>query len=355
MDLGVIADALINAFPTVSRLERMLLYRLNKSLERLTSANGLDAKVHDVLVDAEANGELSRLIVAARESNPGNGKLAALAETFPGAVTVAPARVLEGLIDRSRDFMDAEMFWGELGRAISRVCRVEVSVPGGYSTKGTGFLVGPSLVMTNYHVIEHLMGTESPHESVVLRFDYRRRASGELNEQGTTYQLDANEWLVDHSRYSKVDFENDPKSGLPAEDELDYALLRVAGAPGNDSVGKVALDPGPRGWFTPLRDVTLGSGEPLLILQHPMGSPLKLDVHHLEQSHSTRLRYTVNTDIGSSGSPVFDGRLRLVGLHHSGDPKLKPTYNEGIPFGAIWRLLSLRKLDHLLGQPLPKE
>lgn len=350
--LGVLADALVDAFPTVDRLERMLLYRANRHLESITTRSGVPTKVYDVLVDANSSGWLGDLVLAARESNPGNGKLARVAETFVGIPTVAPANELQGLVDRARGFMDAEAFYSGLGKAIAATCRVEVHLPGDERELGTGFLVGPDLVMTNYHVIEALVKGEADHQSVVLRFDYRRRAPGATPDRGTEYFL-APKWLVDSSPYSRFDLSPHTDSGVPGDEELDYALLRVDGTPGLDSVRKQTQDPGPRGWLTPERNVTPTGKDPLLILQHPDGAPLKLDVHNFQESRGTRLRYTVNTEHGSSGSPVFDGRLRLIALHHSGDARVKPAFNEGIPFGAIWRLLDRRSFGKLLGQPVP--
>jgi V8-like Glu-specific endopeptidase len=42
---------------------------------------------------------------------------------------------------------------------------------------------------------------------------------------------------------------------------------------------------------------------------------------------------------GSSGSPCFNARLELIGLHHAGDVAAQPTYNIAIPVRAI--------VDHL--------
>ena len=67
----------------------------------------------------------------------------------------------------------------------------------------------------------------------------------------------------------------------------------------------------------------------------------------------TRVRYTTRTEPGSSGSPCFDIDWNLVALHHSGDPKyaqfkVKPDWNEGIPFATIMRLLDKRGLTEQL-------
>jgi hypothetical protein len=100
-----------------------------------------------------------------------------------------------------------------------------------------------------------------------------------------------------------------------------------------------------RGWLrlpTMLPDLSLK--DPLLIVQHPDGAPLKLAIDtsaFLElNSNRTRMRYTTNTEPGSSGSPVFDLEWNLVALHHLGDPavdKLTPEFNQGVPLDIVRR------------------
>jgi hypothetical protein len=98
---------------------------------------------------------------------------------------------------------------------------------------------------------------------------------------------------------------------------------------------------------------------PLLILQHPDSAPLKLalDMSGVlgPNGNGTRVKYSVNTEGGSSGAPCFNTDWQLVALHHSGDPNFdpdhKPAYNEGIPIGAILALLTERGKRDLLGKP----
>jgi len=45
----------------------------------------------------------------------------------------------------------------------------------------------------------------------------------------------------------------------------------------------------------------------------------------------TRVRYDANSKAGSSGSPCFDGDLRLVALHHAHDPANTTTMEPGNP------------------------
>jgi hypothetical protein len=176
--------------------------------------------------------------------------------------------------------------------------------------------------------------------------------------QGKIYHVSTEngDWLIDYSPYSPVDLEPEPKSGLPEIDQLDYALLRVEGAPGDAGLGE-SPEPGApiRGWIAiPDTAYDFPSDTPLFIAQHPKGTPLKLalDTNAVIElnENQTRVTYRTNTDPGSSGSPVFDQNWNLVALHHSGDPdSIMPTYNEGIPLHAIASLLAQREFDHLLG------
>lgn len=81
---------------------------------------------------------------------------------------------------------------------------------------GTGFLLGPSAVLTNYHVIELVQQQLVSPANVILRFDYKQLADGVTVNAGTEYRLAA-DWLIDYSRYSPVDWQG----GEPQPDELD--------------------------------------------------------------------------------------------------------------------------------------
>ena len=38
---------------------------------------------------------------------------------------------------------------------------------------------------------------------------------------------------------------------------------------------------------------------------------------------------------GSSGSPLFNEKFELIGLHNMGDPRYIPKFNQGININAI--------------------
>ena len=65
-------------------------------------------------------------------------------------------------------------------------------------------------------------------------------------------------------------------------------------------------------------------------------------------ANRSRVRYSTNTESGSSGSPCFDQNWNLVALHHGGDPNFdvghRPEFNEGIPVDAIVTFLNRQGL-----------
>jgi hypothetical protein len=71
-------EALIDAFPDKSSLERMLSFRLNKNLNSIAGGNNLGEIVFQLITTAESQGWLPDLVRAARKSNPGNPRLLAL-------------------------------------------------------------------------------------------------------------------------------------------------------------------------------------------------------------------------------------------------------------------------------------
>jgi hypothetical protein len=312
------------------------------------------------LIDAsEREGWTDKLVVSAREFNPGNPSLTAFAQLI-GLAPSTPLE-LERIIRQNKGFLDVDAWLARVGRIEAQVCRVEIPLPGGASTNyGTGFLVAPDVVITNYHVAEPLIDGSALTDDAILRFDYKRTADGSTVQQGTEVRL-TTDWLIDKSPPSAMDGLPDPKSGAPKEDELDYALIRLARALGQEPIGGgAAPNAPPRGWIeVPDKAYGFPTNSTLFIVQHPDAEPIKIaqdeDAVIGLNENGTRVRYRTNTLPGSSGSPCFNIDWLLVALHHSGDSNYalghQPEYNEGIPFSAIRQLLQHRGLVSILGGP----
>ena len=320
-------------------------------------ADPLPIAAFKIIEGAQAEGWLDRLLIGAIATRPNRAEFAKVA-TELGLTAAGPnltngrpiggppakgaQKALEDIVRGHPTFINVEAFLASMSELQSRVCRIEAG-----PMAGTGFLIGPDLVMTNFHVMQRVIAGETLPDDVCLRFDFRQTPDGKTVRNGAVYRL-AGEWLVDKSPYSPMDLTEPPMTD-PAPTELDYCIMRLAEPAGEDGAGG-SRDPNAmkRGWIEASRETGSGNkNDDIFILQHPSGGPLRLAIgRHLGFNGSgTRLRYDADTLGGSSGSPVFNSDLKLIGLHHRGDPnadKLKMTaaFNQGIP---VTRIIALAK------------
>lgn len=257
--------------------------------------------------------------------------------------TKAAAPGLERNIKPNLAQLDLHIWIEKLARIERRVCRVEING----NAAGTGFLVGPNAVLTNWHVVQNAVSGNRI-EGVSCRFDYYRLVDN-ARHPGIPVMV-ADDGCVSHRPYSQAEMTAIPDKPEPTQDELDYALLRLAEPIGNADAGGQ-----PRGWLElPSGEVPLAARAALLIVQHPDGAPLKLaldtDAVIGLNEGKTRIRYSTNTEAGSSGSPCFDMDWHLAALHHYGDPAWQnPKYNQGIPIHLIRRKIESDGFSALLG------
>lgn len=354
--------ALLDAFD-LDRFDQMLYHQMNYRRERLAIGNNMESIVFRVIQRAEDESWTTELLQAARSMSPTNPELLAFAQQF-GLTPVTPSNtLLQRTIREANGLLDPFEWRKILGKRENQVCLIEIDF-GWPPVFGTGFLLAPNIVMTNYHVVENVINNNISPKNVKLKFDYRKMTDDSTKSiavnPGTVYALD-NNWLIDYSPCNPT--ENSLNIGFvePSVDELDYALLRVNGEPGNEPIGGETIN----GSRAPLRGsieilnqhYDFQPNSSLFILQHPNGEPLKLAIETQSviglNNSKTRVKYRTNTTRGSSGSPCFDGNWNLVALHHAGDPNFnsahKPEYNQGVPFQAIFDLLEKRKILPMLG------
>jgi hypothetical protein len=354
--------ALLDTFGAPNRTEQFLMHQLDKDINRIHAlVPGVDMNSvwFDVIAEAETFFWSGDLLLAARRVSPENSLLVEFARRFERGPEIQiegrPASVLEVEVVASNAMFSPAAWRSRLGVLEARVCQVEVD-----GQTGTGFLVGPSALMTNYHVLRPLLeGTVGP-DAVAARFDFRFDEAGAF-VPGTVYTL-ADDWCVDASPPSAVDEKPDQEGIFPEPENLDFAVVRLAPdaatglPPGKVPLGKPnPADPTPlpeRGCIPlPTVEHPFAKQTALHILQHPGGMPITLaldtsGVFEVDKvngtgfnGNRTRVRYRTNTGKGSSGSPCFDKDWNLVALHHAGDPnypKLKKAdYNQGVPISRI--------------------
>jgi S1-C subfamily serine protease len=317
-------DALVSAFRNYADLSMMVLYEMDVNLEHHVARGPMNQVTFELIQWAEAHGRLGDLIAGARAQVPGNPQLRQFAIEVALTSDAPPKGKLEAMVLESVPFQEVNRWRATMAQRERTVCRVEIPKGAGV---GTGLLVGPGVVLTNWHVAE-LLEEQSENEEAGVRFDYVVQPDGLSGSEGKFYSFSKN-CLIDSSGVT----------------DLDFALLRIDGDPGNETVGEEQK----RGWVK-VQPRELNVGEVLLVLQHPLATHLNLSAGTITAVNTLhkRVTYTANTAPGSSGSPVFTLGWELVALHHYG----QKDGNMGIPITSIWQQLKDRdKLGELKIQP----
>ncbi|MEU3554246.1 endonuclease [Streptomyces fragilis] len=248
------------------------------------------------------------------------------AETGPGATADGAPSV--AAVPFGPDLLGLERVMGrndligvaflEAGRSAARpVGRVTVRGPGG-GRHGTGFMVSPSLLMTNNHVLRD----EAEAERGVVEFDYQDGPDG--------HPLASVVFALEPRRFFATDraldftvvavAERDRRETRDAQDGRDGRLADYRWLPLDGARGKVLV------------------GETVNIVQHPNGEPKQVALREntVVDLLDGFVQYTTDSAPGSSGSPVFNDQWEVVALHHSAVPV---TDEEGRPLdvdGGVW-------------------
>lgn len=353
-------SALLFAFPSIEELERFARFRLDKNIHEIGHGN-LNNYGYKLVQWAESQGKIEQLIRGARQSNPGNPDLFEIASELQLTYINVPTRPqLQLIIRDTNSFLNINEWRINLAKIEFQVCRVEIKMSNHQLSCGTGFLIGPDTLITNYHVMEPVLRAEelksqnhawAAADDVILRFDFKLVGENNTQNDGTVYRLAPDDWLIDSSPTSELD-QNPVDGNLPSEEHLDYALLKIDGEPGNEPIGTMEPGGSKRGWIKVQQNsYDFPPDSAVIIVQHPKASPLKLAIETQSiiglNGNGTRVKYRTNTEPGSSGSPCFSINWELIALHHLGDPdysQINNPYNQGIPFSAIYALLEKRGL-----------
>ncbi len=272
------------AIPDREDFQRFVESALGKTLDEIAP----ECRGSELVASCHAVGRIAELVAALSNRIPGDVRIRKLALEIEVARYSGDA--YQALVGTNRSLLDRATLSENWMHAEWCVCRIGLGSQG----KGTGFLVGPDLVLTAHHVVSELLEGEAPKEWT-FRFDYRNGV------QSTEVRLVDEHWLVDMSPHT--------------DDGLDFALLRIASRMGD---GRAPGAAEARGWLT-LASELLDVTRPTMvsILQHPADSAVRLAASMNEklEFQAPLLCYTVPTQKGSSGAPVLDGSFLVIALH----------------------------------------
>lgn len=233
----------------------------------------------------------------------------ALTAALPEGEPVSRAGVLERILGLTSELQSVNFL--PRGERVARtVARISLQQGGRTVGFGTGFLVGPRLLMTNNHVLPD----STTAAAGFAEFDC------EVDRDGAPKPF--------------VRFDLDPGALYLTDEHLDVTL--VALRPGPD--GRRAGDE--FGWnhlFAVQGKIV--TGEPVNVIGHPNGRPKEIAIRDnaLLNQIDDFLHYKADTLPGNSGSPVFNDQWEVVALHHSGVPSTDAGGNWLRTDGARWR------------------
>ncbi|MBL8944936.1 MAG: trypsin-like peptidase domain-containing protein [Myxococcales bacterium] len=346
-------DAMLrSAFLTPNALAVHLSTSPDPEIAGVLDFSNRNLAVNQLWQQANARGTLDRILVHLAATYP--DRLDVRAIVFRLAATCAgwTAQIgrhgldrsgLERLSARGNPFMPIAVFGSLVLRAERQVCQVRC----GAADAGTGYLVGPDLVLTCYHVVEKHLGGEVPASDVQVRFDYREAPDGSPPASTLPWHdIDAG-WTIPSSAYDEADI---TLVGEPPKDKLDYALLRLARRLGETPAPGESQ---PRGWLDLSRDPPMPIVDaPIIIAQYPRDANAPAPAQRPMQltfatpgfvglcADGTRMKYVPSTEPGSSGAPVFGPTGLVIALHHNRG-QINPAAvdlvkeNRGIPIAAI--------------------
>lgn len=262
-------------------------------------------------------------------ANPGEAVYFDVAEAT--VEVSAEAATLERTINRVVPFMNPAQFRTDLARAERRIAQILLDG----RAVGTGFLVGPDVILTAHHVV-------TGKGQLTARFDYAPTSQPRL--------VNIRREKILATAPNAPFAQETSHQGPTDESHLDYAFLRVEEQPSRDDVLGAE-----RGHFQLSRNFhRFLCQDTILILGHPLASHLQLSLASPSDAHltpsQTRVRYQTNTEEGSSGSPVFNGDWQVVALHHASGSLDARAFNQGVPISRIaldLRRRTLASLDEL--------
>lgn len=188
------------------------------------------------------------------------------------AVRLYPERLME----RRSCLMQVELA-KQISEAAQSIAKLSLRF-GDKMAHGTGFLIQRDHILTNHHnVFDPALGSVT---SVVADLDY---------EQGFTGTALVRKGIVD---------------SIVSDADHDWAVIRL----------ESAVDRPPLKLGTPY---DIGLDDTVVIIQHPKGAykQFALEPLAIRYVDDLLIQYVADTQQGSSGSPVFNSRMQIIGLH----------------------------------------
>ncbi|MBY3181843.1 MULTISPECIES: trypsin-like serine peptidase [Rhizobium] len=277
------------------------------------------------------------------DGTQGDGVVMAVALSSDEAARTSAQITFEAIINNKERFRDPDAVNAGLMRAQRCTCRVVVK-QGASRIRGTGFLIGPRLVLTNWHVVRTLLEALPPEDAAAAKlgpaeawrakpgsapllsveFDFTARAA---QSGGVTSIPASTNWFVAASSAEGSEHAADENTGVPWPEDLaafepydDFAILELIEPVGLDRRFYNIIDEEP--------PVPQGN---MILLHHPGEYSMRLSygsfnvdkkfaglLGSTQARTNARVLHDANSISGSSGGPCLDLDMRPVALHQAG-------------------------------------
>ncbi|MGJ3701286.1 trypsin-like peptidase domain-containing protein [Variovorax sp. AFSI2.2] len=275
--------------------------------------------------DHSAKGDATRSPVGAEASSPfwaarglqpsADGKafsaMAAAVPSVADGLSLPPDTRAERILGSS-DLMEIVFLEAAL-RVAGTVARVRVNgSSGALLGYGTGFLVSPRLLLTNWHVLK----TADIARVSIAEFGYQTQLGDGAPRPGHVFRLE-------------------PQRFFLSDQTLDFALVAVSETATDDhklaSIGYNRL--------VDDDETLIAKGQFSNIIQHPSGQPKQIAFRQNEviEKPGDFLHYRTDTAPGSSGAPVYNDQWQVVALHRAGVWATNDAGQILAVDGSVWR------------------
>lgn len=178
---------------------------------------------------------------------------------------------------------------------------VAVIIRNGKKRYCTGTMISYDLMLTAKHCVDY----KRP-DNLSVVFNY------ELDRTGRS----SKEYIYEVDKFME----------LGGKDHLDYAIIKIKGRPGLlHGHSKLAS-----------KNYAPQEGDPILLLQHPDGEPMQLDIGLVKKTSTKFIEYDdLDTLGGSSGAGLLDKQGKIIGVHVLGGCFKVGGSNKAVSIEAI--------------------
>jgi hypothetical protein len=307
-------------------------------------------------------GRIADAIALLRQDARGHGRFTLGLNHIISGSRLDSDAALQAFVNEQEPFISSAAMAMTLPKLMQAVCAVALNIPPA-GIRGSGFLIGPDLVMTNAHVVAPFLTFDNgvatqngDGKDIYCFFDYLAEPPPDVPPENTTkltsiHVRAAEDWLVNARIW--LDYDGTDRASPIVTHQLDYAVIRLRKRIGDLPVRRAGG--ASRGWLPLPAEIEILDKKRVMVFQHPQTAPQVWDLGDYEgpDPSGTRLRYSVSSAHGSSGGAAVDKEGALFALHNAEvqNPPAGKRLNQGVRIDLIAKDLAAHDATLLDSSP----